>query len=127
MEVFEVGPIKEKNIAVCILLSIVTCGIYGIVWFVTMTDDMRYASGDQTLSGGMAFLLTLVTCGIYGYYWAYKMGKASAMAKANRGLPAEDNSVLYLVLQIFGLAIVNYCLIQNDLNNMATTSTQATN
>ena len=121
------GPIKEKNIAVCILLSIVTCGIYGIVWFVTMTDDMRYASGDQTLSGGMAFLLTLVTCGIYGYYWAYKMGKASAMAKANRGLPAEDNSVLYLVLQIFGLAIVNYCLIQNDLNNMATTSTQATN
>lgn len=121
------GPIKEKNIAVCILLSIVTCGIYGIVWFVTMTDDMRYASGDQTLSGGMAFLLTLVTCGIYGYYWAYKMGKASAMAKANRGLPAEDNSVLYLVLQIFGLAIVNYCLIQNDLNNIATTSTQATN
>lgn len=121
------GPIKEKNIAICILLSIVTCGIYGIVWFVNMTDDMRYASGDQTLSGGMAFLLTLVTCGIYGYYWAYKMGKASAMAKANRGLPAEDNSVLYLVLQIFGLAIVNYCLIQNDLNNMATTSTQATN
>lgn len=114
------SPIKERNIVVCILLSIVTCGIYGIVWFISLTDDMRYASGDQTLSGGKAFLLTLVTCGIYGYYWAYKMGKATAIAKANRGMPADDNSVLYLVLQFFGLAIVNYCIIQNDLNSMTT-------
>ena len=113
------SPIKERNIAVCVILTIVTCGIYGIVWFVLMTDDMRYASGDQTLSGGMAFLLTLITCGIYGIYWAYKMGKASAMAKANRGMPADDNAVLYLVLQLLGFGIINYCLIQNDLNKMS--------
>ncbi len=120
------SPIKERNIAVCVILTIVTCGIYGIVWFVLMTDDMRYASGDQTLSGGMAFVLTLVTCGIYGIYWAYKMGKASAMAKANRGMPAEDNSVLYLILQLLGLGIVNYCLIQNDLNKMSNTTQVST-
>jgi len=114
------SPIKERNIVVCILLSIVTCGIYGIVWFITMTDDMRFVSGDQTLSGGKAFLLTLITCGIYSYFWAYKMGKAGAAAKASRGMAADDNSVLYLVLQFFGLAIVNYCIIQNDLNSMAT-------
>lgn len=114
------SPIKERNIVVCILLSVITCGIYGIVWFVSMTDDMRYASGDQKLSGGMAFLLTLVTCGIYGYYWAYKMGKATAVAKANRGMGNDDNSVLYLILQLLGLGIVNYCLIQSDLNKMAT-------
>ena len=113
-------PIKERNIVVCILLSIVTCGIYGIVWFITMTDDAREVSGDESLSGGMAFLLTLITCGIYGYFWAYKMGKAIAQAKVNRGLPADDNSTLYVVLQIFGLSIVSYCLIQNDLNHMAT-------
>lgn len=114
------SPIKERNIAVCIILTIITCGIYGIVWFVSITDDMKYASGDQSLSGGMAFLLTLVTCGIYGIYWAYKMGKASAVAKANHGLQGEDNSVLYLILQIFGLGLINYCLIQNDLNNIST-------
>lgn len=113
-------PIKERNILVCILLSFVTCGIYGIVWFISMTDDMGYASGDQSLSGGKAFLFTLITCGIYGYFWAYKMGKAGALAKANRGMPADDNAVLYLVLQFLGLSIVNYCIIQNDLNSMAT-------
>lgn len=119
------SPIKERNIAVCIILTIITCGIYGIVWFVSMTDDMKYASGDQSLSGGMAFLLTLITCGIYGYFWAYKMGKAGAVAKANRGMSGDDNSVLYLVLQILGLGIVNYCLIQNDLNHMVTPSQNA--
>ena len=111
------SPIKERNIAVCILLTIVTCGIYGIFWFISLTDDMRVASGDNSLSGGTAFLLTLLTCGIYGYFWAYKMGKAGALAKANRGIPGDDNSILYLVLQFFGLGIVNYCIIQNELNS----------
>ena len=27
--------------------------------------------------------------------------------------------MLYVILQIFGLGIVNYCLIQNDLNSIA--------
>ena len=54
--------VKEKNIVTNIILSIVTCGIYGIVWFIQMTDDARDVSGDSTLSGGKAFLLTLVTC-----------------------------------------------------------------
>ena len=31
--------IKERNIVLCILLSIITCGIYGIYWFFTLTDD----------------------------------------------------------------------------------------
>ena len=40
-------------------------------------------------------------------------------AKSKNDLPAEDNSLIYLLLQIFGLGIVNYCLIQNDLNMIA--------
>lgn len=115
------GAIQEKNIVVCILLTIITCGIYGIFWFISMTDDMRYVSGDQTLSGGSAFLFSIITCGIYTYFWAYKMAKASNVAKANKGLPTDDNAILYIILQIFGLGIVNYCLIQNDLNTIART------
>ena len=111
--------VQKRNIVTCILLSIVTCGIYAIVWFISLTDDVRVVSGDTRLSGGKAFLFTLVTCGIYGYYWAYLMGKAMLQAKNKNNLPAEDNSVIYLILQIFGLGIVNYCLIQSDLNAIA--------
>lgn len=111
---------KERNIAICIILSIVTCGIYGIVWFIEMTDDaVRLNEGaEYNTSGGTAFLLTLITCGIYGFYWAYQMGKALTKAGNNKNVKIEDNAVLYLVLQIFGLGIVNYCLMQNDLNKL---------
>ena len=42
---------------------------------------------------------------------------AEAGKKYNK--PINDNSVLYLVLSIFELGLVNYCLIQSDLNRFA--------
>lgn len=112
--------IKKKEIVTCIILTIITCGIYGIVWFVNLTDDAAKVSEDRdSTSGGIAFLLTLVTCGIYSYFWSYQMGKRIYNAKMKAGHAANDNSVLYLILNLFGLGIVNYCLMQSDLNEMA--------
>lgn len=113
--------LEKKDIALAIILTIVTCGIYGLIWFVNLTNDVKTASEDNSLpDGGMALLLTLITCGIYGYYWAYKMGKAMVDAKTKNNLNGDDNSILYLVLEILGLGIVTFCLIQNDLNIVAT-------
>ena len=111
--------LKEKNIAVAIILSLVTCGIYGIVWFINLTDDAAYINEDRSFSGGKAFLFTLITCGIYGIYWNYKMGKTLYDGKIKRGLHASDNSILYLILGLIGLGIVNYCLMQNEINEVA--------
>ena len=36
---------KNRSIPLCIILSIVTCGIYMLYWFVVLTDDLNYASG----------------------------------------------------------------------------------
>ncbi len=111
----------ERNIASSIVLTIFTCGIYGIFWFISLTDDIRNASEDSTMpSGGIAFLLTLVTCGIYGIYWAYRMGKGLMAAHERMGDSViADNSILYLILQIFGFGIINYAIMQNDLNSLA--------
>lgn len=109
---------RERNIVTNILLSVFTCGIYAIVWFITLTDDAREASGDSSTSGGMALLLTIVTCGIYSIYWNYMMGKRLHQAKLDRGMNATDNSILYLILGIIGLGIVNYCLMQSELNDI---------
>ncbi len=111
----------QRNIAVAIILSIVTCGIYGIVWYIKMVNELNEAADNQNgTSGGMVFLLTLVTFGIYGYYWCYKAGQYVNAAESRRGLPTDTNaSVIYLVLSIFGLGIVAYALIQNELNKIA--------
>ena len=108
---------EERNIAVALILTIVTCGIYGIYWFIALSDDVKEYSGDnEMMSGGVAFLLTLLTCGLFGIYWFYKLGEAMKKAQEANGLPVTDNSLLYLILVIVGLSIVDYCLIQNDVN-----------
>ena len=111
---------KQRNIAVSILLSVVTCGLYGLYWFVCLNDDANaLADRPNDTSGGIALLLSIVTCGIYTFYWAYKMGEKLNAAKALRGMPTDPNAgILYLLLSIFGLSIVAWALMQNDLNTM---------
>lgn len=109
---------RQRNIVVCVILSIVTCGIYGIVWFINLTNDAARLNDDYNFSGGTAFLFTLITCGIYGIYWNYKMGKELYEANIKKNKQASDNSILYLILSLLGLGIVNYCLMQNDINEV---------
>lgn len=112
--------IKQRNIAVCIILSIVTCGIYGIYWFVCLSDDTNTVSNTHFgTSGIMALLFVLITCGIYSWYWAYKQGEKIDEARMNRGLSTGSNAIVYLLLSIFGLSIVAWALMQNELNQMA--------
>ncbi len=102
---------KKKNIGVSIILTLLTCGIYGIYWFICLTNDMNtIANDDYQTSGATAFLLSLITCGIYGIYWAYKMGQK--MDKLNN----SNNTILFILLQVVGLGIVNYCIMQNEIN-----------
>ena len=108
--------IKERSIVKAILLTIVTCGIYGIYWFITLTDDVGKANEDTEFTGVKAFLFTLITCGIYSIYWNYKIGKEMYEANKKHGIDANDNSIVFLILSIFGLSIVTYCIVQNELN-----------
>lgn len=111
--------IKERNIVVQILLSIITCGIYGIYWFITLTDDVAEANSNPDFSGVKALVFTLITCGIYGIYWNYKIGKEMYEANQKHGIATSDNSILYLVLALFGFSIITYCLVQNELNTLS--------
>lgn len=99
---------KQRSVGIAILLSIITCGIYGIYWLIMLNDETNYVSGHQQdgTSGGVVFLLTLVTCGIYGYYWCYKQGEKLNEAKMQRGIMVDSSaSVLYLILQSLVLAL----------------------
>lgn len=115
------APIVARKLITCIILSIVTFGIYGIIWMISIVDDLNTAAqtpGEP--SGGTVFLLTLVTCGIYSYIWMYKAGEKVDRIRQMNGMPAGNNtSLVYLLLSVFGLGIVAYYLIQSELNNVA--------
>lgn len=110
--------IKQRNLVMCIILTFITCGIYGIYWFICLADDVNTISNTQDTSGITVFLLTLITCGIYGLYWAYKAGEKLDKAKQDRGIPASNGGILYLILFLVG-GIVAYALIQYELNKLA--------
>jgi len=116
-ENYEEGFSVQRSIVVCILLSIVTCGIYGIYWMIKLNDELNASAGKpNATSGGTVFLFTLITCGIYGYFWYYKMGENVDAIKTSKGLVSSNTGIIYLVLGLFGLGIVNYCLMQDTLN-----------
>lgn len=112
---------KQRSIPVCIILALITCGIYSLYWMIVMTDDVNRLSGRQRPSGGTALLLTIITCGIYGYYWAYQMGEALYSAKAQRGIAGSSNGVLYLILEII-FPIIGWCLMQDEINKLVVTT-----
>ncbi len=111
---------QKRNIGLCIVLTIITCGIYGIYWFIKLVDELNELAGDNdSQSGGIVFLLSIVTCSIYLLFWMYKAGEKVNKAKAKKGLPVDSNAgILYLLLTFFGLSIVSYALIQNEINNL---------
>ena len=114
--------IQKRNIAMYIILSIVTCGIFGIYWFICLTDDSKLAANDnESASGPVAFLLTIVTCGIYSWYWAYKLGDRVDYAANSRGIGdgSSNSKILFIVLQLLGLGIVNYLIAQDKLNKIS--------
>ena len=107
---------RHRNVALCIFFTLITCGIYGIYWFISLTDDSIECTGQGTTTGGMAFLFALLTCGIYSLYWSYQMGEKLDRARAERGVPTGNLAILYLLLSIFQLGIISYALIQGELN-----------
>ncbi|MDR1541731.1 MAG: DUF4234 domain-containing protein [Clostridiales bacterium] len=68
--------IKQRDFPIYVLLSIITCGIYGLYWtylFINDINKLCEGDGEETPSFLMYFLLSLVTCGIYSIYWHYKV------------------------------------------------------
>lgn len=110
--------VQKRNIAVCIILALVTCGLYSIYWMICLTDDANQVAGTNDTSGGMVFLFSLLTCGIYGLYWMYKQGEKLDMAKNEHGIPSSNSGILYLILGIFGLGIISYALMQDSINKL---------
>lgn len=112
--------LERKNIVTCIILSIVTCGIYGIYWLYCLIRDINTISEDpDSMSPIIVILLGIVTCGIYFLYWFYKAGVLLDQKAMESGRTSESRAILYIVLSLFGLAIVTYALMQDSINKIA--------
>lgn len=109
---------NERSVFSVIFLTIITCGIYNLYWIYATTNETNDYLEDGDTSGVMVLIYNLLTCGIYGVYWYYKMGKRIQAIQEKSGNYGNDDSVLYLILCIFGLGIVSNAIIQSNLNKI---------
>ncbi len=95
----------NRSLPAYILLSLITCGIYGWYFVYKMAHDVNVAcAGDGDETGGLVkyILLNLVTCGIYGLYWEYKLGNRLAQNAPRYGLKFAENGTTVLLWAAIG-------------------------
>ncbi|MFZ5987064.1 MAG: DUF4234 domain-containing protein [Bacillota bacterium] len=109
---------EVRSPIVVLLLSIITFGIYGLYWIYKFSDETQKYSGKSSVSPAVELILCIFTCGIYYIYWNYKYGKIIAECQQIAGLTPEDNSVLYLLLSIFGLGVISMLIMQSSINKV---------
>ena len=106
-----------SNVAIDVLLSIVTCGIYNLFWQARQFRVLNAFLGREQFRFWTWLLLTLVTCGIYHIYNEYLMGRSITTIQRRIGKPPADNlSLISLLLSIFGLTVVADAIQQSEIN-----------
>ena len=102
-----------RNIAVCIILSLVTCGIYNVYWQYKQMESVNDMLHEERYSFLRWFLFTLITCGIYHIYHEYRL--STDIAKALGRDPGNDGLIAVL-LSVFGLSLVVDAIQQSQIN-----------
>ena len=113
------SAIVPRSIPLCIVLSLVTCGIYSLYWIYKMNDEINYLSGEtEGTSGGLVLIYSILTCGIYTIYWGYRMGERVDLMRNMNG----SSHILYLILLLTSgfssgiTSLVAYSLMQDSIN-----------
>jgi len=98
---------KKRNPILVILLSLITFGIYSLVWSVMTKDEMN-AKG-ATIPTAWLIIIPLVS-----YYWLWKFCEGVEQV-TNKGM---NGAVAFLL--VFFLGFIGMAIIQSELNKVAT-------
>ncbi|MBN1898724.1 MAG: DUF4234 domain-containing protein [Spirochaetes bacterium] len=108
---------KVRSPAFVIILAIITCGIYYLIWIYNVAKELKLFLNKEDLNPGLDLLLCIV-CPPFAIYWVYKYGQLIDEALEKVKLKPEDNATLYLVLAIFGFIVVDMAIMQSSLNKV---------
>lgn len=99
--------IKERNLIVGAILTVITFGIYVIYWLISTKNEMNNELGAKIPT---AWLLIIPLVNIY-WAWKYCEGYAQVVAKDEKGW-------LYFILYVF-VGFVFPPIVQFNLNKIA--------
>lgn len=125
MEDYEDKPMKKitgekigfarRNVGSCVILTILTCGIFGIVWLVKICKDLGRLHGDENPVGSEVLLYLFVP--FYSVYWGYSKGKQMYEDSKKRGGNLTNRKNIYLVMNLIFMQLFTLGFIQTQLNS----------
>lgn len=107
------------SVAVYLVLTIVTCGIFNLYWNYRQMEACNELLGRLEFNFVTWFFLTIITCGIYHLFYQYNMGQAINEIQRDRQVPvAEGLPALSVVAAIVGFGVVADCIHQVEINKI---------
>lgn len=110
------------NIVTCVLLSIVTLGIYYIFWEYQLVKGLKALKNDESRCTGE--ILCLIFVPFYNLYWWYTRGQSVQEEFSKRNYSSSGNGIVYLILGLFGLGIISAAIMQKDFNSISESEEQ---
>ena len=75
-----------RSIALGIIFSLLTCGIYSLYWQYKQMVTLNAWLGRTDYRFWLWFFLSILTCGIFGIYYEYKMAVGINDIQTNNSL-----------------------------------------
>ncbi|MBI4376844.1 MAG: DUF4234 domain-containing protein [Elusimicrobia bacterium] len=110
----------EMGIALSLILSVITCGLYNVYWNYQQFRAMNHLLSREEYKFWPWAFLALITCGLYHIYTEYRMGADLHLYMKQRGLEEvnPNMAVIGLLLSCLGLWIVADAIYQHELNRL---------
>ncbi len=106
-----------RSIALGIIFSLLTCGIYSLYWQYKQMVTLNAWLGRTNYRFWLWFFLSILTCGIFGIYYEYKMAAGINEVQANNGLLVSNYlPVTCVIIAIFGVGIASLAIQQWEIN-----------
>lgn len=117
---------EDRSLLIYMLLSVVTCGIYGLIFMWSFTNDLNDVSSAKDPDGWrspnfiIVILLMIVTCGIYSWYWLYKVGNTIQRSGDDYGVRVDESgTTLILWCLLLGVGgLISYHLMFKNMNKI---------
>ena len=98
----------SRSLAAYIILSIITCGIYGFYFIYSLARDINIVcanDGERTPGLATYIILSFLTCGFYSLYWEYKIANRIYANQQRYNITIAEDGTAVLLWRIFGCLI----------------------
>ena len=109
----------RRSIVIGILVTLVTCGIYGLYWQYKQMATLNAWLKRDEYSFWLWFFLSIITGGIFAIYYEYKMANSINQVQADNDLVFDSNlPTICVLLAIFSIGVGSLAIQQHQINRL---------